>query len=453
LVSPKFIVAFFLISSLALGPLPTQAALRYVDPDHGSDARGDATKENPVKTIEKAFDFAKTGDTLYLETGTFSSIVLPKALGIWGNQEDKPTIKGPVEFSSQVTALVDLHYRDFVLTGSEGFTFAKSLAIDGVSFDRLEFQVEGSGVFIGGQGQLNVSGDGLTFNSLHFTQSGSGSSKALDISVSSGPVILMDIVAEGNNQELSFNIATKPRNVQVKNVTFSNQAHLSISNPSGLLITQCSFIKSGLSIAGGRGTIEFSSFSDISKGSVLDIVAPTIENGAIEYEIMNNTFKSVYKGLDLSSIDETSSVEVTFENNILEGADRDVLGIIFAVDGSPIDAKHNWFGSNSGPFDYLCNPDGQGATVHPPGDISVDNILYRPWCGDPECSTLITARSACAAGDDPSSYIQDDADSMNPWGMSILIIAVCAVSYLVFLVIFFFVLKLRQAHQSGSEKH
>jgi len=175
-------------------------------------------------------------------------------------------------------------------------------------------------------------------------------------------------------------------------------------------------------------------------------IQPVSANAAIDFNIMNNTFRSVYKGLDLSALENSFSISVVFRNNDFQDATQSTDGISFQVDGITIDARDNWFGSNTAPYNSQCNPDGQGATIHASGD----NILYRPWCGTEDCSVLITQRSACAAGDDPSSFIQDEADSMSPWGMSILIISVCSVGYLVLLVIFFFALKLRQA--SGGQR-
>jgi len=443
LVSPEFVLVFFLISSLALGPLPTQAALRYVDPDHGSDVRGDATKENPVKTIDRAFDFAKTGDTLYLESGTFDSIVLPKALGIWGNSQDKPTIDGPISFGSQVTALVDLYYRDLVLTGSQGFVFDKSIAVDGVSFERLEMQLSPSGVFIGGQGQLNVSGDGLLFDNLKITQSGSGSAEAVSVSVSSGPVYFMNMTVTGNNYGLIFNVSNSPKNIQITNITFSNNVQFSVSNPASLLVSHCTFSRSGLNLIGGSGTIQLNTFSQSTTGPVINIESPTVATKGFEYQITNNTFSS-YKGVDLTLVDESSPLEVVFQDNYFINANSKVIGLSFQVNTITVDAKNNWWGSDSGPQDLFCNQDGQGASIKTPSSEISANVLYRPWCGTSSCSVLKTVRSACAAGDDPAGFIADDADPMTPWGMSILIISVCSVSYLVFLMIFYFAFQLRK---------
>jgi len=449
LVSPEFVVVFFLISWFALGPLPTQAALRYVDPDGGSDARGDATKENPVKTIDRALDFAKSGDTLYLESGSYKNIDLTKSLGIWGNPENKPTIQGPITFGSQVTALVDLYYRDFVLTGSQGITFDKSVAVDGVTFERLELQISGSDVFFGGKGQLNITGDGLIFNNLKISQSGSGSGKAVDISVSSGPVIFANLTVKGNNKGLEFNIAKTPRNVQITNVTLSDKVQFSVSDPQGISVTKSSFTGSMLSITGGYGAIQFTNFSSLSDGAAIELLSPTTANNRFTYDILNNTFTSISSVLDISAVDDSSPLQVGFGNNLFVDGKVDVAAITLGeVDSISIDARNNWWGDDSGPKDIFCNPEGRGAEIVLSNPEVGQNILYRPWCSTADCSVLKTVRSACAAGDDPSGFIEDDADSMTPWGMSILIIAVCSVSYLVFLMIFFFAVKIRQSSAS-----
>ena len=120
----------------------------------------------------------------------------------------------------------------------------------------------------------------------------------------------------------------------------------------------------------------------ISRGNMIinNVISYNVLDGIIiqgdDNYILGNTI-SYNAGSDLCgiSIGVTASGNIIHFNNIIGNSNLESVGVNNESPGI-VDARWNWWGNISGPYNATTNPDGTGDTVG-------DNINYAPWLKAP----------------------------------------------------------------------
>ncbi|MCD6434206.1 MAG: Ig-like domain repeat protein, partial [Candidatus Diapherotrites archaeon] len=131
--------------------------------------------------------------------------------------------------------------------------------------------------------------------------------------------------------------------------------------------------------AGGSATIKNNTISNnvgvaSSDGSTSAGILVTDYYGkGTDATITGNTITNCTDGIAVGYLETDKSVVVA-HNNKFSGNDYGVNST-----GPNVDATNNWWGDVSGPYNESTNIGGKGDTVS-------DNVDYRPWCADENCS-------------------------------------------------------------------
>jgi rhodanese-related sulfurtransferase len=261
----------------------------------------------------------------------------------------------PVEVGGHVTVNADwtLDKSPFIAVADVIVDSSGSLnLLPGVSvkFDGL-FSLEAYG---------NIAAQGTVENNIHFTSHGPLPSGWRGITVNEGSVSSFDYcrIDSSENGLICFN--TSP---QINNLWISgNQTCLSFSGPqANPSIYSCELDGSG------------------ADSSIL-ILCDSSSAPYITYCSIKNALKGVIAR-------NGANPQINY-NNIYNNGD---YGVLNEDSSLVIDAQYNWWGDESGPFDPLNNPDGQGDRVS-------QWVDYEPWlhiqvpyiCGDANADSSVS---------------------------------------------------------------
>ena len=225
-------------------------------------------------------------------------------------------------------------------------------------------------------GVVTIHSDNTYFSGFTINCDGAGISSAIAI--------------YSNNNTINNNVCTNCYNgiliykSSINNIVANNFVHL---NNIGILVR----------------TSDSNSFMNnyVSHNNIGFYVFNSSENNFTENQIVNNVEYGVRHSTGIKT-----SKNNTFRRNSISGNGE--LGIqAYSNSGRNLDARYNWWGDNSGPYNGINNVNGKGDNV-------TDNVLFEPWLTE-EDVTIYVDDDALPGGDGSLSYpfrsIQDAIDN------------------------------------------
>ncbi len=297
----------------------------YVDDD--APEGGNGSREAPFRTIQEGLDTVLDRGTLHIWDGNYTgNFILDRTVSLVGNGSGKTIINdGEMEDHIIMVTANWVNVSGFHLVGADTSYSGLRVVADNATLSDINVTDKGAGISIGGS--LN------TIFNCSFANRGTGSASAIDLG-GSGNIVMNSsffncsdrgISLSGRHNILSGNVFRK-----VRYAISSYSFHSTIEN--------CSIRESEIGIT----------FNDAEENKVTGCSITKCTTG-------------------ISQNHQASSNNVCY-NNDLGGNDWGIK----VNDGGILDARYNWWGNDSGPYDKKGNPGGLGSNV-------TDFVNYLPW--------------------------------------------------------------------------
>lgn len=360
-VLPLFLSVLILVSAVPILSSYTDAEPEMdIEPVHSGkeivvskDGTGDHTN------IQDGVDAASAGDVIRVYDGEYKeSVNIDKSIVLLGNGTDRTILDGDnvldhkhlFNVMSDSVNISGFQFRE----GSPHHEFAGiGVYSSKVNINNNLFKDNNNGIYLGA-GQDNI----ISNNTFDTNGYGIRSDMGCDDNY------ILDNTF--NSSQIGAIIYMGAMDVKVLRNDFNgNRYHISLFNSQGFDIGHNLFNgsdpdRSGLTIGRSMGNcVHNNTFRESCYGI-------GFSTGGDDNDVMFNTFESNEEGIKTyTSVNGIKAHNNSFINNT-------AFGINWSASSFTIDARYNWWGNYTGPYEPITNPYGSG------DNISV-NVTYRPW--------------------------------------------------------------------------
>lgn len=403
-------------------PWITMSVTLYVDDD--APAGGDGSWERPFNRIQDAIDAAEEGDTIRVWEGIYyENLIINRTLGLIGNGSTTTIIDGGgegdvVRITADRCTISGFWVRN---SGSEWWNAGILMESDhnsirnnrisdtlyGISLMESNFNViedntctgnDYRGISLSIARENTIDGN----NCSHNGQYGIDLYFQCDDNILRNNTVtyndLQGIHLKGNGNLLEGNtfshnyggiwISSSDRNIIVSNTCSFNTDH-------GISVDwECeeNVLQDNTCSGNGYGGISLSESADLNEiaGNLLSNnrfgISLTI---ASSNRIFHNTITGNREGIHVTARSELNEIR---NNSISENIEHG----IFVIENYDriVDARHNWWGDDSGPYHPEKNSDGKGDNV-------TDEVIFDPWTGKEDGEEPIPAYDLYVDNDAP----------------------------------------------------